>query len=93
MNLFGTKKKSTQAQAAANVNPVDTIRKLRDNLETLDKREAHIYKKVEAALLEAKQKAAKKDKKGLCQRSNIFEAFIISYLSDYYETNRFKSLI
>lgn len=68
MNLFGKKKEQPkptipQPSAATN-NAVDTIRTLRDHAETLEKRELHISKKVEAALAEAKQKAAKKDKKG-----------------------------
>jgi hypothetical protein len=62
MNLFGKKKNA--APAVAKVNPVDTIRLLRDSLETLEKREAHITKRVDLALTEAKQKAAKKDKRG-----------------------------
>lgn len=67
MNLFGKKKAQPQptlSPASASTSAVDTIRALRENSETLEKREAHIGKKVEAALLEAKQKAAKKDKKG-----------------------------
>ena len=62
MNLFGKKKNATPP--LAKVNPVDTIRLLRDSLETLEKREAHITKRVDLALTEAKQKAAKKDKRG-----------------------------
>jgi charged multivesicular body protein 4 len=67
MNLFGKKKAPAQSAAAAApraANTTDTIKLLRDSLDTLEKRENHIAKKVEAALLEAKQKAAKKDKRG-----------------------------
>lgn len=61
MNLFGKAKKPENAPRA---NPLETIKLLRDNLDTLEKRENHISKKIDAALLEAKQKAAQKDKKG-----------------------------
>jgi charged multivesicular body protein 4 len=64
MNLFG-KKQSKAAPAAVVANPADTIKLLRDSLDTLEKREIHIGKRVDMALLEAKQKAAKKDKRGL----------------------------
>ena len=43
---------------------MEAIRKLRESLETLEKREIHISKRVELTLAEAKQKAAKKDKRG-----------------------------
>ncbi len=71
MNLFGRKKAQPQpaiqqSSAVATNTAVDTIKALRDNYETLEKRELHITKKVEACLIEAKQKAAKKDKKGRC---------------------------
>lgn len=66
MNLFGKKnqkpKQPTPQASAENV--ANTIRLLRDNLETLEKREVHISKKMDVALAEAKQKAAKGDKKG-----------------------------
>jgi charged multivesicular body protein 4 len=76
MNLFGKKKeqpKPTIPQPNASTsNAVDTIRTLRDHAETLEKRESHITKKVEAALTEAKQKAAKKDKKGkFCMNCDV----------------------
>ncbi len=66
MNLFGKKKQQpvVQPELASN-NAVDTIKVLRENSDTLEKRESHITKKVEASLLEAKQKAVKKDRKGL----------------------------
>jgi hypothetical protein len=75
MNLFGKKKeqpKPTIPQPSVATNSaVDTIRTLRDHAETLDKREMHISKKVEAALADAKLKAAKKDKKGMIFRQMI----------------------
>jgi hypothetical protein len=61
MNLFG-KKKSESAPKAQD--PIETVKKLRDNLDILEKREQHISKKIEICLQEAKQKSAKKDKKG-----------------------------
>lgn len=61
MNLFGKAKKADNVPRA---NPLETIKMLRDNLDTLEKRENHISKKIDAALLEAKQKASQKDKKG-----------------------------
>jgi charged multivesicular body protein 4 len=73
MNLFGKKKSAAPAPTA---NPVDTIRNLRENLETLDKRENHISKKIDAALGEARQRAAKKDKKGALfalKRKKLYE--------------------
>lgn len=67
MNLFGKKQAKGNAVATSTqrINPVDTIRSLRESLETLEKREVHISKKVELALAEAKQKASKQDKRGL----------------------------
>lgn len=69
MNLFGKKKAVPVAAAAGppvqqKANPVDSIKQLRDSLDTLEKREIHIGKRVDMALAEAKQKAAKKDKRG-----------------------------
>ena len=69
MNLFGRKKAQPQpaiqqTSAVATNAAVETIKNLRENADTLEKRELHITKKVEACLVEAKQKAAKKDKKG-----------------------------
>ena len=63
MNLFG-RKTQQKAQAPVKVDPVEAIRKLRESLDTLEKREAHISKRVDLTLAEAKQKAAKKDKRG-----------------------------
>lgn len=62
MNLFG--KKKVQAPVAPKENTVDTIKSLRAQLETLEKREIHIGKKVDMTLAEATQKARAKDKRG-----------------------------
>mmetsp|Transcript_16514 Transcript_16514/g.33003 ORF Transcript_16514/g.33003 Transcript_16514/m.33003 type:complete len:232 (-) Transcript_16514:158-853(-) len=73
MNLFGKKK----ASAAPAPLPVDTIKVLRDNLLVLEKREEHIYRKIDAALSEAKAKSAKKDKNGALfalKRKKMYEA-------------------
>eukprot|EP00349_Pseudokeronopsis_sp_Brazil_P007503 CAMPEP_0202967120 /NCGR_PEP_ID=MMETSP1396-20130829/11899_1 /ASSEMBLY_ACC=CAM_ASM_000872 /TAXON_ID= /ORGANISM="Pseudokeronopsis sp., Strain Brazil" /LENGTH=236 /DNA_ID=CAMNT_0049691837 /DNA_START=21 /DNA_END=731 /DNA_ORIENTATION=- len=80
MNLFGKKKAATPAQGgmgAPGQSPVDTIKLLRDNLVTLEKREEHIQKKIEAALQEAKAKSQKKDKNGALfalKRKKMYEA-------------------
>ena len=63
MNLFGKKKQATSGPTPVQT-PLDTIKTLRDNLATLEKREEHIQKKIEASVLEAKQKMAKNDKNG-----------------------------
>lgn len=78
MNLFGKKKTATPANMGGPTqNPVDTIKLLRDNLVTLEKREEHIQKKIEAALQEARQKSQKKDKNGALfalKRKKMYEA-------------------
>lgn len=77
MNLFGKKKQ--QASAAPAPSPMDTIKILRDNLVVLEKREEHIQKKIEQALLEAKAKSQKKDKNGALfalKRKKMYEAEI-----------------
>lgn len=74
MNLFGKKK---AAPAGPTQSPVDTIKLLRDNLGTLEKREEHIQKKIDAALAEAKLKSQKKDKNGALfalKRKKMYEA-------------------
>ena len=50
MNLFGRKKPA----AAAAADPADTILKLRSTVETLEKRQIHLDKKIEQQLVEAK---------------------------------------
>ncbi|KAL3656943.1 hypothetical protein V7S43_018148 [Phytophthora oleae] len=75
MNLFGRK-----SAAPARTGPVataDTIRKLREQLESLEKRELHIVKKIALQLQEAKQKSAAKDKRGAIfalKRKKMYEA-------------------
>ena len=60
MNLFGRKK----AAAATAQDPANTILKLRSTVETLEKRQVHLDKKIEQQTAEAKAKMAKKDKRG-----------------------------
>ncbi|KAG6614960.1 snf7-domain-containing protein [Phytophthora cinnamomi] len=75
MNLFGRK-----SAAPARTGPVataETIRKLREQLESLEKRELHIVKKIALQLQEAKQKSAAKDKRGAIfalKRKKMYEA-------------------
>jgi Snf7 len=64
MNLFGIKKKAPAPVQSSSSTAADTILLLRRNVEMLDKRESHILLKINTALNEAKEKAAKKDKKG-----------------------------
>jgi len=72
MRLFGQKKQ----QAPPPVDPTVVISSIRNNLELLDKREQHLQKKIELAVQEARQKAARKDKNGalFClKRKKMFE--------------------
>ncbi|CAK4081017.1 unnamed protein product [Aphanomyces euteiches] len=77
MNLFGRK-----APAPVRTSPSDTaetIRKLREQLDTLEKRESHIEKKIALQLEEAKKKSAAKDKRGaiFClKRKKMYESEI-----------------
>lgn len=66
MNLFG-KKSAPSAPVAPRSDPIQVIAKLRDNLDTLEKRENFIAKKMENCVMEAKKKVQKGDKKGLRQ--------------------------
>ena len=52
MNLFG--KKKAEAPRVPRQDPIETIKTLRDNLDTLEKREIHISKKIDACLDEVK---------------------------------------
>eukprot|EP00455_Lapot_gusevi_P017719 TRINITY_DN19545_c0_g1_i2.p1 TRINITY_DN19545_c0_g1~~TRINITY_DN19545_c0_g1_i2.p1 ORF type:complete len:235 (-),score=92.54 TRINITY_DN19545_c0_g1_i2:51-755(-) len=56
MNLWGKKKEAPRIS--------DSIMLLRESLQTLDKREKHLEKQINAALEEAKRKAKAKDKRG-----------------------------
>lgn len=61
MNLFGRKK----AEAAKRgPDPSEAIKQLRQTAETLEKRQVHLDKKIEQQVSEAKQRMAKKDKRG-----------------------------
>ena len=62
MNLFGKKKNA--GPAAPTQTPIETIANLKKHLETVEKREAHIYKKIDMAIEEAKNKLTNKDKRG-----------------------------
>jgi charged multivesicular body protein 4 len=57
MNLFGKKK-------AAPPKLSETIQRLREALDTLDKREKHLDKQIAQAVAEAKKKSKAKDKRG-----------------------------
>ncbi|TDH73795.1 hypothetical protein CCR75_006843 [Bremia lactucae] len=76
MNLFGRK---SAAPARSPVATADTIRKLREQLESLEKREVHIEKKILLQLAEAKQRSVAKDKRGAIfalKRKKMYEAEI-----------------
>ena len=75
MNLFGRKK----AAAATAADPAQTILKLRTTVETLEKRQIHLDKKIEQQTKEAKEKMGKKDKRGALyclKRKKMYEAEI-----------------
>lgn len=73
MNLFGKAKATAPAAPSAK----DSIMTLKNTLDTLEKREAHLEKKIAAQLKEAKAKSGRKDKKGalFClKRKKMYEA-------------------
>ena len=75
MKLFG--RKSAAPARKGPVATADTIRKLREQLESLEKRELHIAKKITLQLQEAKLKSAAKDKRGALfalKRKKMYEA-------------------
>lgn len=80
MNWFGKKKPSepsTTTKPSKKTDPTTTIVKLRESLDTQEKREAHLQKKIDTLQQEAKTKLAKKDKKGALfamKRKKIYEA-------------------
>ena len=80
MNLFGKKKAVPAAsKTPTNEDTLNSIKILRDALETISKRELHISLKVDHALNEAKQNAAKKNKQGALfalKRKRLFESEI-----------------
>lgn len=75
MNLFGRKKSASQSGPDA----AQTILKIRSTVETLEKRQNHLDKKIEQQINEAKAKMAKKDKRGALyclKRKKMYEAEI-----------------
>jgi charged multivesicular body protein 4 len=81
MNFFG-KKKSSEASTVSKTStrapsdPQQTIVTLREQVANQEKREAHIHKKVNEMVVEAKAKLAKGDKKGalFCmKRKKLYE--------------------
>eukprot|EP00956_Cyclotella_meneghiniana_P010900 scaffold15236_cov75-Cyclotella_meneghiniana.AAC.11 len=78
MNWFGRKKETQQPSAvsstskpasggggtAGRAKTANTVVSLRENIATQEKREQHLEKKIEVCVKEAKEKMAKKDKKG-----------------------------
>lgn len=92
MNWFGRKKEAKQPSAVSSTTPsrssaggaartqtANTVVSLRENISTQEKREQHLEKKIEQMTAEAKDKMAKKDKKGalFClKRKKLYEAEI-----------------
>merc|ERR1719232_2254267 len=65
MNWFGKKKsKEVKTTAKSSGNAQDAIIRLRTAVETQEKRENHLQKKIDGMVIEAKEKMAKGDKKG-----------------------------
>jgi hypothetical protein len=77
MNWFGRKKESQQPSAVSSTSKpaagggtntraktANTVVSLRENIATQEKREQHLEKKIDLCVKEAKEKMAKKDKKG-----------------------------
>lgn len=87
MNWFGKKKEAKQPATTASANrstgasnPTTTILRIRESLDTQEKREAHLQKKIDTLTAEAKAKLAKKDKKGALfamKRKKMYEAEIV----------------
>lgn len=86
MNWFGKKKEkapqptTTSSSSAVRVSdPTTTILKIRESIETQEKREVHLQKKIDSLTADAKAKLAKKDKKGALfamKRKKMYEAEI-----------------
>jgi len=71
MNLFGSKKKKAPAPKL-----MDSIQKLHEASENLDKREKHIQAMIQQATVEAKKKMKAKDKRGALhhlKRKKLYE--------------------
>jgi len=65
MNWFGKKKtKEVKTTAKSSGNAQDAIIRLRTAVETQEKRENHLQKKIDGMVIEAKEKMARNDKKG-----------------------------
>eukprot|EP00567_Pseudictyota_dubia_P016150 CAMPEP_0197436890 /NCGR_PEP_ID=MMETSP1175-20131217/4240_1 /TAXON_ID=1003142 /ORGANISM="Triceratium dubium, Strain CCMP147" /LENGTH=229 /DNA_ID=CAMNT_0042966281 /DNA_START=90 /DNA_END=779 /DNA_ORIENTATION=- len=82
MNWFGSKKKKASASTTAkgssggSTDPQATIVKLREAISTQEKREEHIQRKMDGMVKEAKEKMARKDKKGAMyalKRKKLYE--------------------
>uniref|UniRef100_A0A7S2I1T2 Uncharacterized protein n=1 Tax=Helicotheca tamesis TaxID=374047 RepID=A0A7S2I1T2_9STRA len=82
-NFFGSKKKESTTTAASTprtaskADPGTSIVKLREAIATQEKREQHLERKIDSLTKEAKEKMAKKDKKGalFClKRKKMYEA-------------------
>lgn len=82
MNWFGKKKTTGGGSSSAGSSgggggdPSETIVKLREAVATQEKREEHIQRKIDAMVKEAKDKMAKKDKKGALfamKRKKLYE--------------------
>jgi len=84
MNLFGRKKAAAAAGGGGGPganDPAQTILKLRTTVETLEKRQTFLDKKIEQQVAEARAKMAKKDKRGALyclKRKKMYEAEIAS---------------
>lgn len=88
MNFFGKKKESKKPSTTASSTSggaggtkvaANSVVTLREAINTQDKREVHIQKKIDAMVAEAKAKMAKKDKKGALfamKRKKMYEAEI-----------------
>jgi len=86
MNWFGKKKEAKQAPTTTATasrpvsNPTTTILKIRESIDTQEKREAHLQKKIDTLTAEAKAKLVKKDKKGALfamKRKKMYEGEIV----------------
>lgn len=78
MNWFGKKKsKDTSIKPGSKKDPTTTIVTLRTAIQTQEKREVHLEKKMEMMTAEAKKKMAEKDKKGAMfalKRKKLYES-------------------
>lgn len=86
MNWFGKKKASKEPSTTAApksrsaTDPTSTIIKIRESIDTQEKREIHLQKKIDGLTAEAKQKMAKKDKRGALfamKRKKMYEGELV----------------